>query len=79
MNLKQVGSNMTELELGDGLRVLFSYQTPVAAFIVGQGIVKTSKKWSATTTRHITKWITDYSAHVTVNEKPQEYFDNLVK
>lgn len=69
---------MTELELDGGTKVLFSYKTPVAVFIVGQGVIKTSKKWSATTTRHVNTWINDYSRYVTVQEKPQEYFDNLI-
>ena len=32
MKLKQIGSNMTELHLNNGTIVLFSYETPVAAF-----------------------------------------------
>lgn len=33
MQLKKLGPSMTELELADGRRVLFSYETPVAAFL----------------------------------------------
>ena len=72
MKIKTIGSNKTELTLADGTQVLFSYQTPVAAWHDGQ-FFKTSKKWSHTTTRHINSWV-----HL-ASDKPQEYFDNLVK
>jgi len=72
MNLKPIASNKTELTLGDGTQVLFSYETPVACWIQGE-YFKTSKKWSNTTSRHINSWV-----HL-ATEKPQEYFDNLVK
>lgn len=73
MKLKQLASNMTELQLDDGTRVLFSYETPVAAFkekgfTSEQGVysgmkmsywntIKTDKKWSVTTSKHINKWL----------------------
>ena len=72
MNLKHLSSNKNEITLSDGTQVLFSYATPVAAWINGE-FFKTSKKWSQTTSRHINSW-----AHL-ATEKPQEYFDNLVK
>jgi hypothetical protein len=72
MNLKPLASNKTELTLGDGTQVLFSYETPVACWINGE-FFKTSKKWSNTTSRHINSWV-----HL-ATEKPQEFFDNLVK
>ena len=72
MNLKPLASNKTELTLADGTQVLFSYQTPVACWTNGE-YFKTSKKWSHTTTRHINSWV-----HLAI-EKPQEYFDNLIK
>jgi|TARA_B000000565_G_scaffold202673_1_gene156243 hypothetical protein len=46
---------MTEVET-DNARVLFSYRTPVAAYIFGEGFVKTSTWYSTTTSRHINKW-----------------------
>ena len=52
-----IGSNMAEIEFDNGNRVLVSYKTPVAAFVSGRGFVRTSHKWSATTTRHINKWL----------------------
>ena len=78
MILSPLGSNQTELNT-DGVVILFSYKTPVAAMIdEGLGFVfyRTSKKWSVTTSRHINKWLGTYGK--VASEKPQEYFDNLI-
>jgi len=56
MRLKPIGPNVNEVTVGE-LTVLFSYQTPVAAFVPGEGYLVTDKKWSNTTTRHINKWL----------------------
>ena len=55
--------------------VLISYDTPVAAFVLGEGYYKTSQFWSITTSRHINSWLDGREA----KEKDQEYFDNLLK
>ena len=55
MQLTPIASNMTEVETSEA-RILFSYRTPVAAYIFGEGFVKTDKFWSVTTSRHINKW-----------------------
>ncbi len=73
MKLKKVGSNMTEISAGD-MTVLFSYDTPVACNIAGDGWYRTEKKWSKTTSRHINKWLNG----ITAAEKPQEFFDKLM-
>jgi len=65
---------MTELVTG-GCTVLFSYETPVAAYTPTQGYVRTSKKWSVTTSRHINKWLDG----VTAEERPQEFLDSLIE
>lgn len=76
MNLKPIASNMTEVTLNDGTCILFSYKTPVAAMKADwKTAVKTSKKWSNTTTRHINKWLKDVSS---VAEKEQDWFNKLV-
>ena len=72
MKLNHLASNKNEITLADGTQVLFSYATPVAAWRDG-AFYKTDKFWSKTTSRHINSW-----AHCAI-EKPQEYFDNLVK
>ena len=82
MQLTPIASNMTEVETSKA-RVLFSYRTPVAAYVFGRGYVKTEKWYSVTTTRHINKWIgmdmpvSGYIG-VTSEEVPQTYLDNLV-
>lgn len=57
MKLIPVGSNQTEIEKPDGTTILFSYQTPVAAFVPGRGGLVTSCRRSVTTSRHINKAI----------------------
>ena len=76
MLLTPIASNMTEIETDDA-RILFSYRTPVAAFVFGEGFVRTDKYWSVTTSRHINKWIgtTDRP----IKQVPQTYLDKLVQ
>jgi len=82
MQLTPIAPNMTEIETSEA-RILFSYRTPVAAYVFGRGYVKTEKKWSVTTSRHINKWmemdmpITGTVA-VTPEKVEQTYLDNLV-
>jgi hypothetical protein len=57
MQIRAIGSNQTEAETSDGTRVLVSYATPVAAYIVGRGYVRSSEHYSKTTTGHINKWL----------------------
>lgn len=73
MKLHNVGSNQTQISLDNGTEIFFSYNTPVAAFVPGIGYVKTEKKWSVTTSKHITMWIGRKDAPT----YPQSYFDSL--
>lgn len=74
MKLRAVASNMTQVETEDGVSVLFSYATPVACCIPGEGWYVTTKRWSATTSRHVTKWL----GSVRAEGRPQEFFDGLL-
>ena len=74
MQLTPIASNMTEVETSEA-RILFSYRTPVAAYVFGRGYVRTEKWFSVTTSRHINKWI---GKDVTTEEVAQTYLDNLV-
>lgn len=60
MKLTPIASNMTEVEI-EGATILFSYKTPVAALMHDKdgynGFIRTSKHWSATTSKHINKWL----------------------
>jgi len=81
MKLKPIASNMTEVEVGNKV-ILFSYQTPVAYHDLGVGYAKTNKHWSATTSRHINKWLklNGYSAERGdgLREVDQEVLDSLI-
>ena len=72
MQLTPIASNMTEVETSEA-RILFSYRTPVAAYIFGEGYVKTEKYWSVTTSRHINKWGAKEGKEI-----PQARLDSLV-
>jgi len=56
MKLTPIGSNQNMITTNKGDQVLFSYQTPVAAYVDGD-YIRTSTKWSQTTSRHINKWL----------------------
>ena len=55
MKIKSLGSNMTIVNFVNGNEILISYDTVVAGRI-NEKLVKTDKKWSATTARHINKY-----------------------
>ena len=78
MQLTPIASNMTEVETSEA-RILFSYRTPVAAYIFGEGFVKTEKYWSVTTSRHIIKWLKDGHEDLPeCKEIPHARLDSLV-
>ena len=59
MKLKAIASNLTELRFQhSNISVAFSYQTPVAGWD-DQGAFKTDTKFSATTSKHIKKYLGD--------------------
>ena len=58
-------NNVTTITLIDGREVLLSYGTPVAAFIPGRGYLKTSRKWSVTTSKHATQYAGKAAPEVT--------------
>ena len=76
MQLTPIASNMTEIETSEA-RILFSYRTPVAAYVFGEGYVRTEKWYSVTTSRHINKWL-DLRQGETAKEVSQTYLDKLV-
>ena len=77
MKINNVGSNMTELSTNSGAVILFSYSTPVAAMLPSGQYVKTDKKYSATTTRHVNKWLQGVSANV--ETRTAEFISNLTE
>ena len=73
MKLNPIGPNCTEIDLCDGVRVLFSYKTPVAYRQDGK-CYRTDCRWSNTTTRHINRWLDGRDAE----EVPQSALDALL-
>ena len=77
MKLNPIAANQTELELASGVTVFFSYKTPVACHIPGEGYAKTNKSWSRTTSKHISQFIARNGGSGAVSIKPQSFFDSL--
>ena len=73
LNLKSIGSNMTELEVGN-TSILFSYQTSVAGYD-DQGAFRSNDWFSMTTTKHINKYLGGKDVG---REVDQSYIEGLV-
>jgi hypothetical protein len=73
MKVTSLGSNRTEIHLPSGAVVLFSYNTPVAAQLAGGGFIRTSTRYSVTTSKHITQWLRGAQAR----EVPQSELNSL--
>lgn len=74
MKINTLGNNQTEVVLNCGTVVFHSYNTPVAAMLSSGRYVKTSTKYSATTTRHVNKWLCGINADVV----EQDFLNNLL-
>lgn len=75
MKLNPIAANQTEVERADGVTILYSYKTPVAAFVPGRGGLVTDKKWSRTTSKHITQAINRWGCSRT--EVPQSEIESI--
>lgn len=73
LRLRHLGISQVEVR-SDVVTVLFSYDTPVAAYIGGTGYIQTSARWSRTTTGHIKSWLDGRYARMV----PQETLDTLL-
>jgi len=74
IKLVPLAPNMTRLDLPSGT-VLFSYETPVAAYVSGRGFIRTAQKYSKTTTKHINQWLSGADAEVV----PQVMINDLLE
>jgi hypothetical protein len=74
MKINVLGANRTEAEFPNGARVLYSYSTPVAAYIPGKGYVKSGRFYSRTTSKHIGQWQRGIEETV-----PEEYLKALIE
>lgn len=73
-SLRNLGSNKTLITFPNGLELYYSYSACVCCYSpLTKEFYKTSKKWSRTTTRHITEYLQGCEAI----EKPQDYFDTI--
>ena len=77
MKLIPIKNNMNEVRL-NGTSILFSYKTPVACHVIGKGYIKTSKKWSVTTSKHINQWLNMNDA-VNVQEVDQSIIEDILQ
>ena len=73
MKINPIGPNQTEVHIANGTVVFFSYKTPVATQMPDGSFVRTSRKWSVTTSKHINKWL----GGVKATEVPQEHLDKM--
>lgn len=73
MKIQPLQANVTLLTFSSGAQVLFSYETPVAIQFPDGQRVKTSTRFSQTTTRHINKYLP------TQEEVSQEDIEELVE
>ena len=74
MKLNPIRQNVTEITTNDGTVILFSYHTAVAACLGnGGGFIRTNRKWSKTTSKHISQWLNGAKAR----EVSQEEMDRL--
>ena len=53
MRIVKMECNQVVVEFDDGLKILFSYKTPVAGFKPGLGYFQTDRFYSSTTNKHI--------------------------
>jgi len=73
MKVRNLNGNTTEIET-DTATILFSYGVPVAACLKnGKGFIRTSTKYSVTTSKHINGWLHGAKAR----EVPQSDLDAL--
>ena len=74
MKLIPLGSNKNTVRFNDGTEVFFSYQTPVAAYVPTQGYMRTTQRYSVTTTKHINQWLNGADVEMV----DQEFINGLV-
>lgn len=68
MELQRLGANVAVINLHNGTRILFSYDTPVAAYIPGEGYIKSERFFSRTTTGHVSQFAKGNMARTVTHE-----------
>lgn len=77
MKLNPIAANQTEVERDNGVTIFYSYKTPVAAFVPGRGGLTTDRRWSRTTSKHITQALARWGCSRV--EVEQQEIDTLAK
>lgn len=78
LSLRQIAPNQT-LVCTEKATILFSYRVPVAAYLPSERrCIRTEKRYSVTTSKHINKWLATYS-HLLVDTVPQAEIDALLR
>lgn len=73
MRLHKISVNETEIHHADR-DVFYSYNTAVVVRLDGHGWLRTDKRWSVTTSRHINRYVPNTA---TVERVPQDTIDRL--
>lgn len=78
MIVSNVGSNMTQVS-NTTYTIMLSYNTPVVVFDASNNkLLVTKKKWSATTSKHITKFRAMYPTNMAVEMIDQDTLDSIL-
>ena len=77
MSIKQLGSNMTELQnTKANVSILFSYETPVAGWDC-KGPFRTTEYFSRTTSKHINKYLKLYGGQNHCRQLDQSMIESI--
>ena len=74
MYLNNISKNVSEIKNRKGT-ILFSYNTPVAVITSEGYVLKTDRKYSKTTSKHITQWLGSLKAEEVTQENINKYVD----
>ena len=72
MKLSPVGPNQTILTFPNEDEVFFSYETPVAGWINGEGYWRAERKYSRTTTKHVSRYANTYRVRTLTDDQVAE-------
>ena len=72
MKIKQLGSNQTLVVFPNEDEVFYSYETPVAGWICGKGYWISERKYSRTTSKHVSRYANTANVRVLNDEQVTE-------
>jgi len=74
MHLNNISKNVSEIKNSKGT-ILFSYNTPVAVITQDGNVLRTDRKYSKTTSKHINQWLGSLDAKEVTQEDINKYVD----